>query len=182
MERSVPLLCFKSVQVFSKCTVSTSNTSWQMVYFNCWAGNPWVCVIALYSHPMPSLKLSCIYFLMFFFCFFFQNQETGHVSYPLRGWWLQCQVRTRCSSLLKDLVCLAETWRLFNTPSLYSPDGHPSPDIFYVEAAQDTLQHLKKTGISNIASEWWVEWFRISYLCNVGFGLSILIKAFYLRK
>ncbi|XP_034243272.1 protein inturned [Thrips palmi] len=35
-----------------------------------------------------------------------------------------------------------------------SLDGHHSPDVFYVEAAQDTLQHLKKTGVSSIASEW----------------------------
>lgn len=35
-----------------------------------------------------------------------------------------------------------------------SLDGYHSPDVFYVEAAQDTLQHLRKTGVSNIASEW----------------------------
>lgn len=33
-------------------------------------------------------------------------------------------------------------------------EGKPSPDVFYVEAAQDTLQHLRKTGVSSIASEW----------------------------
>ncbi|XP_026273712.1 protein inturned [Frankliniella occidentalis] len=33
-------------------------------------------------------------------------------------------------------------------------DGHPPPDVLYVEAAQDTLQHLRKIGVFNIASEW----------------------------
>ncbi|KAK3909822.1 Protein inturned [Frankliniella fusca] len=35
-----------------------------------------------------------------------------------------------------------------------SVDGHPPPDVLYVEAAQDTLHHLRKIGVFNIASEW----------------------------